>query len=562
MCTTASTVEVDLGGVGVGAARSTLAALRAGSGGSCDALGAGQGSPRGGIAAARAEVVRGAREKRRGAATAIIRLLGGCALRAQFAALAGAAVALVFVVLVKITPRLPAVAFGDHPSGFGTAFGHALVSMTRDAAEACPGALPAPAAAPDSGFVVYVRAPARTPPPSARRQHTLASSLTRQPPRAPYTRRYTALSFGNGGVDSVRRAAAALGLWAAHYRAAGARSARDELRMMVHAASCEGVAAGARSAEAAGVRVWGGYVGPFSDDAQDHWQRVHAAAQLARGDWIIMSDVDELQELGCGGVRAHVDALRAGGREVALGALVDALAPGCDTGAPLLPYEVGGTASTQFPLLCTLAWHISNEPYMTKVTAFRYGGSLTYLGGHHVPGPVSSIDDTRLPPGAPPGSPVPFGQLRDDDYATLAGGALHGRLTLVRHVKWDATAEERMRLRSGHFRELGITWWEESVRQAEFLRALRSGKVPGGRAGTCARICADPRHRGGSVGGQHMLALEPMLQEYAAAVVKDGRLRDDRGPLQLAAVENFRALARAGFEHIEELGCEKYTVRS
>ena len=93
MCTTAA-VEVDLGGVGVGAARSTLAALRAGSGGSCDALGAGQGSPRGGIAAARAEVVRGAREKRRGAATAIIRLLGGCALRAQFAALAGAAVAL------------------------------------------------------------------------------------------------------------------------------------------------------------------------------------------------------------------------------------------------------------------------------------------------------------------------------------------------------------------------------------------------------------------------------------------------------------------------------------
>eukprot|EP00235_Prasinoderma_singulare_P001812 CAMPEP_0119186100 /NCGR_PEP_ID=MMETSP1315-20130426/68848_1 /TAXON_ID=676789 /ORGANISM="Prasinoderma singularis, Strain RCC927" /LENGTH=527 /DNA_ID=CAMNT_0007180535 /DNA_START=69 /DNA_END=1652 /DNA_ORIENTATION=+ len=527
MCTTAA-VEVDLGGVGVGAARSTLAALRAGSGGSCDALGAGQGSPRGGIAAARAEVVRGAREKRRGAATAIIRLLGGCALRAQFAALAGAAVALVFVVLVKITPRLPAVAFGDHPSGFGTALGHALVSMTRDAAEACPGALPAPAAAPESGFVVY-----------------------------------TAVSFGSRGDDVTgNRAAAALGLWAAHYRAAGARSARDELRMMVHAASCEGVAAGARSAEAAGVRVWGGYVGPFSDDAQDHWQRVHAAAQLARGDWIIMSDVDELQELGCGGVRAHVDALRAGGREVALGALVDALAPGCDTGAPLLPYEVGGTASTQFPLLCTLAWHISNEPYMTKVTAFRYGGSLTYLSGHHVPGPVLSIDDTRLPPGAPPGSPVPFGQRRDDDYATLAGGALHGRLTLVRHVRWDATAEERMRLRGGQFRELGISWHQISWDQAEFLRALRSGKVPGGRAGTCARICADPRHRGGSVGGQHMLALEPMLQEYAAAVVKDGRLRDDRGPLQLAAVENFRELARAGFEHIEELGCEKYTVRS
>ena len=61
-----------------------------------------------------------------------------------------------------------------------------------------------------------------------------------------------------------------------------------------------------------------------------------------------------------------------------------------------------------------------------------------------------------------------------------------------------------------------------------------------------------------------MLALEPMLQEYAAAVVKDGRLGRPGchpgcrpgGPLQVAAVEKFRALARAGFEHIEELGAE------
>ena len=85
------------------------------------------------------------------------------------------------------------------------------------------------------------------------------------------------LSFGSGERARVASTLAALQRWAAHYTSLGAEGGggRGELRLMVHAADCVGLKAGVEAADRAGVRVWGGYVGPFSDEAQDHWLRAH-----------------------------------------------------------------------------------------------------------------------------------------------------------------------------------------------------------------------------------------------------------------------------------------------